>query len=319
MRESATFPPEVIAEIQRSAREGIYDIRGWGAKRKLPHFDDLLFLGASMSRYPLEGYRERCDTDVVLGTRHARAPARAGDPDHDRGDELRRALGAGQGGTGARRHRGRDVHDDRRRRHDPGGAGGVRAARLPAAALPLRDEPGRPAPRRRDRGRGRPGRQARRRRDAARPEDLRPRGRDARPAARDRPAQRLPAPGLDRPRRPRDQDRGAARDHRLADADLHQGRCLAALLRHRAGGQGRRRRDRPGRHAGRDRRHPGRLHRARRDPDPGRHPAGRGGAAGARDAPRGPAGRLGRDPLRRRRGQGARARRRRRLDRRRGA
>ncbi len=74
MRESATFPPEVIAEIQRSAREGIYDIRGWGAKRKLPHFDDLLFLGASMSRYPLEGYRERCDTDVVLGTRHARRP-----------------------------------------------------------------------------------------------------------------------------------------------------------------------------------------------------------------------------------------------------
>ena len=35
----------------------------------LPHFDDLLFLGASMSRYPLEGYRERCDTDVVLGDR----------------------------------------------------------------------------------------------------------------------------------------------------------------------------------------------------------------------------------------------------------
>jgi hypothetical protein len=24
----------------------------------LPHFDDLLFLGASISRYPLEGYRE---------------------------------------------------------------------------------------------------------------------------------------------------------------------------------------------------------------------------------------------------------------------
>ena len=61
-------------EIQRAAREGIYDIRGWGAKRKVPHFDDLLFLGASVSRYPLEGYRERCDTDVVLGTRHATKP-----------------------------------------------------------------------------------------------------------------------------------------------------------------------------------------------------------------------------------------------------
>ncbi|MET0799500.1 MAG: FMN-binding glutamate synthase family protein [Rhodococcus sp. (in: high G+C Gram-positive bacteria)] len=73
-RESATFDRGVIAEIQRAAETGIYDIRGWGAKRKLPHFDDLLFLGASMSRYPLEGYREKCDTDVVLGDTHAKFP-----------------------------------------------------------------------------------------------------------------------------------------------------------------------------------------------------------------------------------------------------
>ncbi|GAC67349.1 FMN-binding glutamate synthase family protein [Gordonia soli] len=74
LRESATFGRGVIAEIQRAAETGIYDIRGWGAKRALPHFDDLLFLGASMSRYPLEGYRERCDTDVVLGDRNAKFP-----------------------------------------------------------------------------------------------------------------------------------------------------------------------------------------------------------------------------------------------------
>jgi methylamine---glutamate N-methyltransferase subunit C len=74
LRESATFDRHAIAEIQRAAREGIYDIRGWGAKRKVPHFDDLLFLGASVSRYPLEGYRERCDTDVVLGDRFAKKP-----------------------------------------------------------------------------------------------------------------------------------------------------------------------------------------------------------------------------------------------------
>jgi len=73
-RKSATFDRNVIHEIQRAAREGIYTIRGWGAKRALPHFDDLLFLGASVSRYPLEGYRERCDTDVTLGTRHAAQP-----------------------------------------------------------------------------------------------------------------------------------------------------------------------------------------------------------------------------------------------------
>lgn len=74
LKESASFPKNIIAEIQRSAKEGIYSIRGSGAKRKVPNFDDLLFLGASMSRYPLEGYRERCDTSVVLGSRHAKNP-----------------------------------------------------------------------------------------------------------------------------------------------------------------------------------------------------------------------------------------------------
>ena len=74
LRESYLYNRTVIAEIQRAAREGIYDIRGFGAKRKLPHFDDLLFLGASMSRYPLEGYRERCDTTVTLGARFAERP-----------------------------------------------------------------------------------------------------------------------------------------------------------------------------------------------------------------------------------------------------
>ena len=74
LRPSASFPPETIYEIQRAAREGIYAIRGSGAKRHVPSFDDLLFHGASMSRYPLEGYRERCATDVWLGTRHAKKP-----------------------------------------------------------------------------------------------------------------------------------------------------------------------------------------------------------------------------------------------------
>jgi glutamate synthase domain-containing protein 2 len=74
IRESATYPPHVIAEIQRAASEGLYYIRGAGAKRDVPSFDDLVFLGASVSRYPLEGYREKCATDVVVGGRHARKP-----------------------------------------------------------------------------------------------------------------------------------------------------------------------------------------------------------------------------------------------------
>lgn len=74
LRESATFDRNVIHEIQRAAETGIYDIRGFGAKRALPHFDDLVFLGASMSRYPLEGYREKCATNVTLGNRFAKKP-----------------------------------------------------------------------------------------------------------------------------------------------------------------------------------------------------------------------------------------------------
>ncbi len=73
-RKSATFDDYTLSEIRRAAATGIYDIRGGGAKRKMPHFDDLLFLGASMSRYPLEGYRERCDTNVVLGSQNAKKP-----------------------------------------------------------------------------------------------------------------------------------------------------------------------------------------------------------------------------------------------------
>ncbi|MCB1395322.1 MAG: FMN-binding glutamate synthase family protein [Rhodobacter sp.] len=73
-RHSWTFSNEINAEIRRAAATGIYDIRGGGAKRRVPHFDDLLFLGASVSRYPLEGYREKCETGVTLGTRFAKKP-----------------------------------------------------------------------------------------------------------------------------------------------------------------------------------------------------------------------------------------------------
>ena len=74
LRPSATFPPETIAHVQAMSRTGRYEIRGWGAKRKVPSFDDLTFVTASLSRYPLEGYRERCETKTVLGTRFASKP-----------------------------------------------------------------------------------------------------------------------------------------------------------------------------------------------------------------------------------------------------
>jgi glutamate synthase domain-containing protein 2 len=72
--ESAGFDRSVQDYIQRASATGLYEIRGLGAKRKLPHFDDLVFLAGSLSRYPLEGYRERCVTKTVLGTRFAKKP-----------------------------------------------------------------------------------------------------------------------------------------------------------------------------------------------------------------------------------------------------
>src|SRR5712675_250008 len=72
--ESNSFNRHVLAYIHRAAEHGLYDIRGLGAKRALPTFDDLVFLTASASRYPLEGYREKCVTKTILGTRHAKKP-----------------------------------------------------------------------------------------------------------------------------------------------------------------------------------------------------------------------------------------------------
>ncbi|MCM3924290.1 FMN-binding glutamate synthase family protein [Frankia sp. AiPs1] len=69
-----TFGPPVLAGIRERAELGRYPIRGWGARRAVPDFDDLLLLTASASRYPLEGYRERCDTRTIFGARRAARP-----------------------------------------------------------------------------------------------------------------------------------------------------------------------------------------------------------------------------------------------------
>jgi len=74
LEESAGYDRKIIDYVHRAAATGLYEIRGLGAKRHVPHFDDLVFLAASLSRYPLEGYREKCVTKTVLGTRFASKP-----------------------------------------------------------------------------------------------------------------------------------------------------------------------------------------------------------------------------------------------------
>jgi glutamate synthase domain-containing protein 2 len=76
LRSSPVYTPAVIDEIQEKALLGRYRIRGFGTlrQRPLPSLDDLTFLPASLTRIPLEGYRERCRTTTVLGTRYAEQP-----------------------------------------------------------------------------------------------------------------------------------------------------------------------------------------------------------------------------------------------------
>ena len=80
MEESAGYNRNVIDYIQHAAATGLYEIRGLGAKRRVPSFDDLVFLGASLSRYPLEGYREKCSSKTLLGTRFAKKPIELATP-----------------------------------------------------------------------------------------------------------------------------------------------------------------------------------------------------------------------------------------------
>ena len=78
LRQSPVYTPDVIAEIQEKAQLARYRIRGFGTlrRRPLPSLDDLTFLPASLTRIPLEGYREKCATATVLGTKHAEVPVR---------------------------------------------------------------------------------------------------------------------------------------------------------------------------------------------------------------------------------------------------
>ena len=155
-RASATFDEFSLAEIRRAAATGIYDIRGFGAKRRLPHFDDLLFLGRFGQ--PLSAGR------LSRKMRHRRNDRRAlrkqadhtENSHHDRGHELRFAVGARQGSARARRHGNGNLDHYRRWRHDARGARAFGNSDLSAVAVTLWNEPGRPAQGRRDRSGHRP-------------------------------------------------------------------------------------------------------------------------------------------------------------------
>lgn len=69
LRESPIWTRAVIEDIQVKAEVGRYRYAGGSLHRPVPSFDGLTFLPCTLSRVPLEGYRERCETQTVLGTR----------------------------------------------------------------------------------------------------------------------------------------------------------------------------------------------------------------------------------------------------------
>src|SRR5712691_3225466 len=74
LRESPLWPRTVIDDIQTKAQLGRYRMQGFSTFRRVPGFDDLTFVPCTLSRVPLEGYREKCETRTVLGTRFAKNP-----------------------------------------------------------------------------------------------------------------------------------------------------------------------------------------------------------------------------------------------------
>src|SRR5258708_24413645 len=74
VRYGQLWSPEAIEDVQVKAELGRYRIRGFSTKRKFVSFDDLTFIPCTLSRVPLEGYRDQCTTETVLATRFAKRP-----------------------------------------------------------------------------------------------------------------------------------------------------------------------------------------------------------------------------------------------------
>ena len=71
---SQIFSPWVIQDIHAKSDLGRYRIRGFSSFQDVTHFDDLTFLSTGLTRFPLEGYKEQCNTQTVIGSLNAKNP-----------------------------------------------------------------------------------------------------------------------------------------------------------------------------------------------------------------------------------------------------
>src|SRR6516164_4945104 len=71
---SRIFTEEVINDIHVKSELGRYRMRGFSMFKPIPHWDELIFMPGTLTRFVIEGYREKCVTRTVLGARFAKKP-----------------------------------------------------------------------------------------------------------------------------------------------------------------------------------------------------------------------------------------------------
>ena len=69
---SKIFTPEVMNDIHIKSELGRYRMRGFSLFKKIPHWDDLTFLPGTLTRFVIEGYREKCETKTIIGPKAKR-------------------------------------------------------------------------------------------------------------------------------------------------------------------------------------------------------------------------------------------------------
>ena len=95
---SRIFTPEVIDDIHVKAELGRYRMRGFSMFKPISHWDELMFLPGTLTRFVIEGSRENCVTKTVLGARFARHPLELDIPSTSP-DWFRRAVPRGEDGA----------------------------------------------------------------------------------------------------------------------------------------------------------------------------------------------------------------------------
>ena len=183
--------------------------------RRSRTWDDLTFLPGTLTRFVIEGYREKCETKTVIGPR-AKRPMVLDIPVYVTGmsfgalsyeAKIALARGATMAGSATCSGEGGMIPDERRYSIE---------VVLPVHPVALRLQPAPSAAGRCLRVLHRPGLQGRARRPSDGPEGDRPGGGDALAAGRHRPALAGAPPRLARARRSRAQDPGDPRGDQLA-------------------------------------------------------------------------------------------------------